>query len=428
MNRTIVIRGEEEQSLFKARALQWAASFDAAQVLDNNFYNGYCYSNYEFLLAAGADHMLKVNSGNAFEQAKAFLDLHRGWVFGYFGYDLKNETEKLFSNHTDQFTFPDLFLFAPAHLITIKGDDVTVMSSGNADHVIDDIQKATIDEKHVRFEKRPIRKRMLKQDYLKKFRTIKNHIRCGDIYELNLCQELFLDDLTINPVSAFRTINDYAKAPFAGFLRVGNNYLLCASPERFMMRSGDKIVSQPIKGTSARGMTELADHTLKEQLLNSRKERAENVMITDLMRNDLAKISLPGTVEVEELFGIYSFPHVHQMISTISAQIHPSIHPLDAIKLTFPMGSMTGAPKVMAMELIEAYENSKRGLFSGSIGYFTPERDFDFNVVIRSMLYNADKKYLSYQAGSAITYHADAEQEYNECLLKAGNLFAMMAH
>ena len=142
-------------------------------------------------------------------------------------------------------------------------------------------------------------------------------------------------------------------------------------------------------------------------------------MIVDLVRNDLTKSAIKGSVKVEELFGIYGFPQVYQMISTISCELDPEIHFIDAIKHTFPMGSMTGAPKVKAMELIEAYEFNKRGAYSGAFGYFTPEAEFDFNVIIRSILYDAKKQYLSFQVGGAITFAADPNAEYEECMLKA---------
>jgi para-aminobenzoate synthetase component 1 len=153
---------------------------------------------------------------------------------------------------------------------------------------------------------------------------------------------------------------------------------------------------------------------------------AENLMIVDLVRNDLAKSSKPGSVKVEELFGIYSFKQLHQMISTVSSIKRENVDPVEVIKNAFPMGSMTGAPKIRAMELIEKYETTKRGVYSGASGYFTPEMDFDFNVLIRSIFYNDTANKLSFQVGSAITYDADPEYEYKECLLKAKAIFEIL--
>ena len=194
---------------------------------------------------------------------------------------------------------------------------------------------------------------------------------------------------------------------------------MSASPERYLCKRGDVLISQPIKGTAKRNADPEIDHHIKAMLKTDVKEQAENVMIVDLVRNDLTKVAAKGSVKVDELFGIYGFPQVYQMISTVSCKLNPDIHFIDAIKHTFPMGSMTGAPKIRAMELIEQYEFNKRGVYSGALGYITPDADFDFNVIIRSILYDASAEYLSFQVGGAITYAADAEREYEECLLKA---------
>ena len=217
----------------------------------------------------------------------------------------------------------------------------------------------------------------------------------------------------------YHNLNEISKPPFATFFKSEHQYLLSASPERYLKKIGNKIISQPIKGTAKRSNSKTEDTRLKAALKTDPKERAENVMIVDLVRNDLSRISQKGTTEVEELCGVYSFKQVHQMISTISTQAPEESHPVDIIKNTFPMGSMTGAPKIAAMEIIEKEEESKRGLYSGSVGYFSPTGDFDFNVVIRSILYNQKQKYVSFSVGSAITSLAKPETELEECLLKA---------
>lgn len=186
-----------------------------------------------------------------------------------------------------------------------------------------------------------------------------------------------------------------------------------------MAKRGNKLISQPIKGTAKRGVNEVEDEALKQELRTQAKELQENVMIVDLVRNDLTRSAKQGTVKTEELYTIHSFKQVHQMISTVVCELRDDIGAVEAIKNTFPMGSMTGAPKFSAMQLMEQYELTKRGVYSGAIGYFDPDNDFDFNVVIRSLLYNSAENYLSFHAGSAITYHADPEKEYDECLLKA---------
>jgi len=248
---------------------------------------------------------------------------------------------------------------------------------------------------------------------------IKQHISRGDIYVTNFCQEFFAEHAEIDPLATFLKLNTISPNPFGGFFKWKDNYILSASPERFLAKRGSKLISQPIKGTAKRGKTLAEDEAIKQQLRTHTKELQENVMIVDLVRNDLTKSAKPGTVKTEELFGIYSFNQLHQMISTVVCELQDGLSAIDTIRHSFPMGSMTGAPKISAMRLMEQYERSKRGVYSGAMGYFSPDNDFDFNVVIRTLLYNSAKKYLSFHTGSAITYHANAEQEYEECLLKA---------
>ncbi|MCC6514768.1 MAG: anthranilate synthase component I family protein, partial [Chitinophagales bacterium] len=264
-----------------------------------------------------------------------------------------------------------------------------------------------------------ISQRFSRKDYVETVNKIKQHIQRGDIYEMNFCQEFYAENCKINPIQVFHHLNAISKAPFTSFFKNKENYLMCASPERFLKKQNNTLISQPIKGTRKRLKNEKEDNQIREQLFFDNKERSENVMIVDLVRNDFSKIAIQNTVEVEELFGIYTFEQVHQMISTISCRIDSSMSFATILEAVFPMGSMTGAPKLSAMQLIEKYEKTKRGLFSGAVGYITPKGNFDFNVVIRSILYNANLKYISVQAGSAITIDCDAEKEYEECLLKA---------
>ncbi|HYH55616.1 MAG TPA: anthranilate synthase component I family protein, partial [Anseongella sp.] len=270
-----------------------------------------------------------------------------------------------------------------------------------------------------------IRQGISREDYLETVEAIRRHIREGDVYELTFCLDFYAGDYQCDPAALFSRLNSAAPAPFASFLKLGEHHIICASPERFLKKTGSNILSQPVKGTIRRSGRPAEDEQLKSALRNSEKEQAENVMIVDLVRNDLARSAVPGSVKVSELFGIYSFPHWHQMISTVEAEARPGLHPLEIIRHAFPMGSMTGAPKIMAMRLIEQYERTKRGAFSGAIGYFTPGRDFDFNVVIRSVLYNSGRKQLLFPVGSAITYDSLPENEYQECLLKAQAIHAL---
>jgi para-aminobenzoate synthetase component 1 len=291
--------------------------------------------------------------------------------------------------------------------------------SDSGESILKAIQNTRLEPNTAATKSLVMEQKVSKQEYITMVEKIKTHIVEGDVYELNYCVEFFNKDTHINPFEVYLSLKAISPTPFGSFLKLNQQYVMCASPERFIKKSADKLFSQPIKGTARRANDEVSDEAIKHKLLHSEKERAENLMIVDLVRNDLAHSSTTGSVEVNELFGIYSFKQVHQMISTVSATISPEVHPVEAIANAFPMGSMTGAPKVKAMELIEQFEITKRGLYSGAIGYLAPNGDFDFNVVIRSIQYNAATNYLNFMVGSAITYDANPEQEYEECLLKA---------
>lgn len=401
---------------FKQQALKWANTLEVCCCLDSNNYEDK-YGKYDFLLAAGAKETLETSAGEAFELLKSFYDKHQNWLFGLLGYDLKNEVEQLKSVNTDELSFPDLFFFVPEYLMVIKNDQLSVLI-GNEHDVLNQIEGVNKTSSIVK-ESLNIQSRISKETYLKTVIALQQHIQRGDIYEVNFCQEFFALNAAIDPLAVYTKLNLVSPTPFSGFFKIKDRYILSASPERYLCKQDNKLISQPIKGTARRSTKKIEDERIKLELRQDAKEQAENVMIVDLVRNDLTKCALKGTVKVEELFGIYGFKQVYQMISTISCLLNPDVHIIDAIKSTFPMGSMTGAPKISAMEIIDTYEFSKRGAYSGSFGYITPEGDFDFNVVIRSILYNADTQYLSFHVGGAITYAANAEDEYNECMLKA---------
>lgn len=405
----------EELISFKQKALQWANQFQVCCCFDSNEYTD-PYSKYDFLLAAGQKTELNAQSGNAFASLKEFHEQNPGWLFGMLSYDLKNELEDLTSAHPNSLDFPDLYFFVPEYLLAVKDGTIHVLQGPeNLPELINNTTAKQPDPAIIP----EIIARIEKAGYLKKVNELKQHILRGDIYEVNFCQEFFAENASIDPYTTYLQLNTLSPTPFSGFFKIADKYILSASPERYLCKRGDKLFSQPIKGTAKRSKDKTEDELNRAGLQKNSKEQAENVMIVDLVRNDLTKCAIPGTVKVEELFGIYTFPQVHQMISTVSCTIDPNLHPVNAIRNTFPMGSMTGAPKVRAMQLIEEVELSKRGIYSGAFGYFDPEGDFDFNVVIRSILYNQKKQYLSFQVGGAITYASDAESEYEECILKA---------
>jgi para-aminobenzoate synthetase component I len=282
------------------------------------------------------------------------------------------------------------------------------------DTILASVPNATIDSSVV-----TVQPRISKESYIEKVTALLAHLHRGDLYEANFCMEFYAEKATINPLEKFEKLNAISQTPFAVYFKNNQQFLLSATPERYLRKEGEHLISQPIKGTAKRFSDSNEDQESKEKLASDPKERAENIMITDLVRNDLSRTAQKGTVQVQELCGIYSFQQVHQMISTITSKLDDKYSFIDVLKLTFPMGSMTGAPKISAMKIIEELEVTKRGLYSGAIGYFSPNGDFDFNVVIRSILYNQDKKYLSFSVGSAITSLSNPENEYEECLLKA---------
>lgn len=405
--------------IFNEKALAWASQSRVCCFLDSNAKSKGMYSSFNTLIGVGAESQLFKCNQNSFEALKLFFDQKKDWLFGMLSYDLKNEVEQLSSENPDRQDFPEMHFFQPETVIEIHSSEVFIHSTGVSPYTIfQEIQKFEISPVSKTVISK-LQKRISKSEYISSVNKIRNHIIEGDIYEMNFCQEFFAENTTINPYDVFTTLNQLAKAPFSCFYKLQDKYLLCASPERYLKKSGSTLISQPIKGTIKRGKNPEEDLLLRNQLFNSEKDRAENVMIVDLVRNDLARVSDPGSVKVEELFGIYPFEQVFQMISTVKSQLKSDVHFVDAIKNTFPMGSMTGAPKVKAMQLIEKYEKTKRGLYSGAVGYISPNGDFDFNVVIRSILYNEAEKYLSFQVGGAIVYDSVAEEEYEECLLKA---------
>ncbi|MGF1925134.1 MAG: anthranilate synthase component I family protein [Bacteroidia bacterium] len=414
----------QEISEFKLKALHWANEFSVCCFLDSNHYTD-PYTQYDCLIAVGAQDELRGTAGSSFPSLRAFYEKHRTWIFGLLSYELKNEVEDLRSRHQDKLKFPDLFFFLPTYLIAIKGSEIVVLIGDPSILSAISSQKIPSPSETCKLE---ISERMSRENYIATVVKLQEHIKRGDIYEINFCQEFFSENAIIDPLRVYSNLNELSPTPFAGFFKIHHQFILSATPERFLCKRGTRLISQPIKGTAKRSKDPKEDEAIKLNLKYSEKEQAENVMIVDLVRNDLTKSAVMGSVKVEELFGIYTFPQVHQMISTISCELNPDIHFIDAIKNTFPMGSMTGAPKIKAMNLVDQYEESKRGAFSGSFGCISPEGDFDFNVVIRSILYNEEEKYLSFQVGGAITYASAADAEYEECLLKASAIRKVLSN
>lgn len=366
---------------------------------------------FERLIGAGVHEAVVGETLEDLIYLKEWLTRREDVVLGWFNYDLKNLLETLTTSFPERIPFPLFYFFVPEH-VAIERDGKwqgfghsSFPNGWNGPKVEPRLGEVCT---------------ALSEDaYLDKVKRILGHIQQGDIYETNFCAEHFATDAVIDPLVVFENMVSDGEAPFACRVAYNKRHLLCGSPERFMTKTGRRVISQPMKGTNRR---EAENEVAKCALANDAKERTENIMITDMVRNDLSKCAEPGSVHVDELCAVYPYAHVNQMISTVSCSMREGVHPLDILLGAFPMGSMTGAPKVRAMQLMDDIEGFGRGLYSGSVGYFTPELDFDFNVVIRSILYDEAAGNLSFPTGGAITVSSDPGKEFDECMLKAESM------
>ncbi len=416
----------DDANVFLRKLILFSSNFDTFLFLNSNstaFKDKlpFNYINYDYIVAIDKISY-SVSTENSLNSLRKYTNIN-DWIFLHLSYDLKNEIYNLNSKNPDFIGFPIYYVFQPLWIIICRKGTLSILypnktSKSEALNFIKKINNVQIEEYKSFIVGEDILS-LNKYSYLRTASQIKQNIQRGDIYEMNYCVEFKKDNISINPYKTYMELIKYSPSPFSAFYRLNDKYLISASPERFLCKNNNILISQPIKGTTPRGKNENDDYDLKNYLKNSVKEISENIMITDLVRNDLSVCAEYGSVRVDELCGVYTFPHVHQMISTISCQLRPSINFVDIIKNTFPMGSMTGAPKKRAIQLIDQYEDFKRGLFSGSVGYITPEKNFDLNVIIRSILYNDSLRHLSIPAGSAITSKSNIDKEYNEILLKA---------
>ena len=377
------------------------------------------FDDYELIIAYGAESFLQ-SSKNSLKKIDKYIDKVNDWIFGYLSYDLKNEIENLTDLNKDVFNLPNLYFYQPKVIWLIKEEKAEIYSldkrnlNEDWDHINsidykDFTEKSSVD----------LITRTSKEEYVRKIKNIKQRILQGDCYEMNYCFDMYSKNKTINPYETYIKLNDYTRSPMSTFFKLNQLYLLSSSPERFIKRINRKIISQPIKGTAKRGLDSKEDEKIKYTLLSSPKELSENHMIVDLVRNDLSRVAEKGSVKVKNLNKLNTFKRVHQLISTVEAEIAVKTKFSKIITGMFPMGSMTGAPKIESMNIIDEYESTKRGLYSGSIGYIKPNKDFDFNVVIRSIIYDKLLKEINVSVGSAITFKSDPESEFEECLLKA---------
>jgi para-aminobenzoate synthetase component 1 len=401
--------------VFKEALTSWCKRYDFACILDSNAVSSACrHDTFEFI--AG----LANKSTKTYAELKELQHSHN-WKFGYIPYEYNHRKQGILNPHISETGFNSPFFFEPQILLIIRKGEAQIEIIGADESLIDEILKYEPEKTRMPgIELEPV----VSQDrYLNIVEDIKGKILEGDFYELNYCMEFVAAETKIDPANVFNNLRKISPTPFGCFLKVEDRFLLCASPERFIKKEGRQIIAQPMKGTVKRGKDADEDEILIKGLVESEKEKAENIMIVDLMRNDLARCCETGSIKAEELLKVYTFSTVHQMISTVSGTLRKDISFEEIIDYVFPMGSMTGAPKREVMHAIDNYESRARGIFSGSVGYISPEHDFDLNVVIRSIVYNAIARYISMHVGSAITYDADPVSEYEECLLKAMTMF-----
>jgi para-aminobenzoate synthetase component 1 len=342
---------------------------------------------------------------------------------GILSYELKNQIENLESSNPAFFPLPTKSFFEPEVMLRITEKQL-FSAFPLSEEILSQFRNPDL------YNPGPtacsIAPQISREEYLQRIETLQDEIRQGNTYEVNFCQAFSGIFESWDPVTAFLRLNELSTMPFAGLYKARQQWLVSASPERFLRKTSQTLLAQPIKGTVRRGANPSEDQTNRERLLHSEKERAENLMITDLTRNDLARVSATGSVRVEELFGIYSLPRVHQMISSVSSTLRPEVSFGEILQATFPMGSMTGAPKISTMRIIDREESFQRGWFSGAFGWIDADGDFDFSVVIRSVVADLEAKKLYFGVGSAITIDASAAQEYEECALKAQAILELL--
>jgi para-aminobenzoate synthetase component 1 len=412
------IDSPEALGAFKSKMLNWIQTFNIFCFLDSHGYRDQ-HTQYDWIAAVDAEHFTELATQDPFKVLKQFADAHPGWLFGHMNYP---------DERSDRIGFPPGFFFQPKILLTCRGNEIEVSSTTlDPETVFKQIEEAAVHEHASLQSANRIVPQISRTNYLKAIDRIKEHLQRGDCYEINYCQEFQLDEVQLDPLTFYSMLMSVSPNPFSAWYRLKDRYCFCASPERFLQKKGDRLLSQPIKGTARRHLENAhMDKQAAIMLVQSKKEMRENVMIVDLVRNDMSRVASRGTVHVPELMQLHSFPQVFQLISSVEARLDPRYHWSDALEVCFPMGSMTGAPKKRVMELTKDYEATPRGLFSGTIGYIDPERDFDFNVVIRSAFYDASSSCLSIKAGGGITIQSDPEDEYQESLLKIEALLRLI--
>lgn len=407
----------------KNQLIQWANQFEHIVWLDSNAYPD-SDKTYEAILAVDADSVFQSDSPEALNELQEYRKTNKDWLFGYLSFDagVPTNPKKIADAKMDNLQFPKLSFFHPRKIFLLKESSIEIhYKSDNEKEIKADwkaINEVEIQEYLQNELSLQIKSRLSKQAYLDKINTIQDFIEQGRITEINFCQDFYAHAKLENPLAVYTHLNEISKTPFASYVRMEEQHVMCASPERYLSNANGMLKSQPIKGTAKRRENILEDREMRLALEEDEKEIAENVIITEMVVDEMYAIAEEGSVQITELCKAYSFKQVHQLISTVVCHLKPELDAIDAIQATYPMGSMTGISKESILRIIEELEDFNRGLYSGSIGYFAPNDDFDFNVVIRSILYNARNEYVSFAAGGAITALSNPENEYEEVMLK----------
>lgn len=407
----------------KAQALSWASKFDQYTFLDSNDYvHGFGLEQFDWMLGVSKNENCDAFNHNPQDILSSKQD---ELFFFHFNYDLKNVLEPcLNSNNPSVIDVNQVYIQNPEVILYSKDNQIyyiNVLGQFSQEDRFDLLNgKLSKKEYHIN-----IRANWAKKDYSKAFNQCMEYLEQGHIYEMNLCQEYSIEKFNVEPEQFFIDLNNQAKSPFASCMKVNNYYIFSASPERFIYNKDKHLVSQPIKGTRPRKWTKEEDNAQKKALLNSIKETSENKMIVDLVRNDLSLFAKKGSVRVDELCKIYSFPNVHQMISSVSCELENHSKIWNAILGAFPMGSMTGVPKMRCMEIIDELESFSRGSYSGTIGFSMPGF-IDSNVLIRSVFYNKSEDIARCVIGGAITIRSNMDEEFEECQVKINGIVKVL--
>lgn len=408
------LRWNNPPDSLRARFLNFPGTWPYKAWLDSNGNQQDPYRKYVFLGALGLRQL----------DAESVLKTDTGWAFGGFSYPYLQQCEPVSASlKPASIAVPDIFFFAPEIVIYQEQVSGAVYVEAEDPQRFMQLLEGTTPISEDRLQPTSsVQCKMSRADYVEAIRRLQNQIREGWVYEANLSRCLHFTASCPRPESLCDSWFRNSPVPFSAYYQWDNLFIWCGSPERFLARRGNTLISQPIKGTAPRLTEPVADQETGTALQISEKNRAENIMIVDLVRNDLNRVCIPGTVVVPELCGLHSFTWVHHLISTIQGELRAGCTSFEALKSAFPPGSMTGAPKVSAMNLIHELEPEGRGLFAGSLGYFDPEGDFDFNVVIRTLIGDRQTGKFSYHAGGAVTIDSDPDEEYEETEVKSRNL------